>query len=39
MTPHVGYVTEGTYRVYFEDVVEDIDAWLRGAPVRVLNRP
>lgn len=39
MTPHIGYVTEETYRVYFEDVVEDIDAWLRGAPLRLLNRP
>jgi phosphoglycerate dehydrogenase-like enzyme len=39
MTPHIGYVTEETYRVYFNDVVEDIDAWLKGAPVRLLNRP
>jgi len=39
MTPHIGYVTEGTYRVYFNDVVEDIDAWLKGAPLRLLNRP
>lgn len=39
MTPHIGYVTEETYRVYFHDVVEDTDAWLRGSPVRVLNQP
>lgn len=39
MTPHVGYVTEETYRIYFADVVEDIDAWLKGTPVRMLNRP
>ena len=36
-TPHIGYVTEGTYRLYFEEAVGDIVAWLDGAPVRVLN--
>jgi phosphoglycerate dehydrogenase-like enzyme len=37
LTPHLGYVTEQTYRTYFAQVVEDIDAWLRGAPVRLLR--
>lgn len=36
-TPHLGYVTENTYRAYFEGVVEDIAGWLKGAPVRVLG--
>ncbi|MFC7398695.1 D-2-hydroxyacid dehydrogenase family protein [Chelatococcus sp. GCM10030263] len=36
-TPHLGYVTEETYRVYFADAVEDITAWLAGSPLRVLN--
>lgn len=36
-TPHVGYVTEDTYSVYFRDVVEDIRAWLDGAPIRLLE--
>lgn len=36
-TPHLGYVTEGTYRVYFTDVVADIEAWLGGAPLRLLT--
>jgi phosphoglycerate dehydrogenase-like enzyme len=35
-TPHLGYVTEANYRAYYQDAVEDIAAWLRGAPVRVL---
>jgi phosphoglycerate dehydrogenase-like enzyme len=35
-TPHIGYVTEGTYRIFFRDIVEDIAAWLKGAPVRVI---
>jgi len=38
-TPHLGYVTEENYRVYFNDAVEDIAAWLSGAPVRALNKP
>ena len=37
LTPHLGYVTTGTYAVYFRDAVEDIAAFLRGEPVRVLG--
>src|SRR4051794_1539452 len=37
LTPHLGYVTAGTYDVFFRDVVEDIAAWAHGEPVRVLN--
>ena len=37
-TPHLGYVTEETYRTYYGDAVECIAAWLAGNPVRVLNR-
>jgi phosphoglycerate dehydrogenase-like enzyme len=36
-TPHIGYVTEKTYRGAFPDAVEDIRAWLDGEPVRVLT--
>lgn len=36
-TPHLGYVTEETYRGWFGQVVEAIDAFLAGAPVRVLT--
>jgi phosphoglycerate dehydrogenase-like enzyme len=36
LTPHVGYVTTGTYAVFYGDAVEDIEAWLAGEPVRVL---
>ncbi|MGB3405945.1 MAG: NAD(P)-dependent oxidoreductase, partial [Jannaschia sp.] len=35
--PHLGYVTEETYRSYFTGVVEAISGWLDGAPVRVLT--
>ena len=37
LTPHLGYVTTGTYEVFYRDAVEDIAAWLAGEPVRVLN--
>jgi phosphoglycerate dehydrogenase-like enzyme len=37
-TPHIGYVTENTYRTAFPQIVEDIAAWQRGAPIRVLER-
>jgi phosphoglycerate dehydrogenase-like enzyme len=36
LTPHIGYVTRESYRVFFSDVVGDIKAWLDGQPVRQL---
>jgi phosphoglycerate dehydrogenase-like enzyme len=37
LTPHLGYVTEETYRVFYGDAAEDIAAFANGAPVRVLS--
>ncbi len=37
ITPHLGYVTEETYRIFFGQALEDVEAFLRGAPVRVLK--
>jgi phosphoglycerate dehydrogenase-like enzyme len=37
LTPHLGYVTEETYRVFYGDAAEDIVAFANGAPVRVLS--
>ena len=39
LTPHLGYVTEGTYAAFYRDTVENIRAWRDGAPVRVLAAP
>jgi phosphoglycerate dehydrogenase-like enzyme len=36
LTPHLGYVTAQAYRKYYSDMVEDITAWIAGAPVRVI---
>ncbi|MEZ5851379.1 MAG: D-2-hydroxyacid dehydrogenase family protein [Hyphomicrobiaceae bacterium] len=37
LTPHIGYVTEESYRIFFAGVVENIEAWLAGKPTRVLS--
>jgi phosphoglycerate dehydrogenase-like enzyme len=37
LTPHLGYVTENSYRVFYTQAVEDIAAFMAGSPVRVLN--
>jgi phosphoglycerate dehydrogenase-like enzyme len=37
LTPHIGYVTTGTYERFYGDAVEDVDRWLAGDPVRVLS--
>ena len=37
LTPHLGYATRESYQCYFPGAVEDIEAWLAGAPIRVLT--
>jgi len=36
-TPHLGYVTAETYRIFYADAIEDISSWLLGHTLRVLN--
>ncbi len=36
LSPHLGYVTRGTYEVFFRDVVADVEAWRAGGPLREL---
>jgi phosphoglycerate dehydrogenase-like enzyme len=36
LTPHLGYVTQRVYRTFYSGVVEDVVAYLDGAPVRLL---
>lgn len=38
LTPHLGYVADKNYRVFYGDTVEDIRAWLAGAPIRLVER-
>jgi phosphoglycerate dehydrogenase-like enzyme len=37
LLPHLGYVSEAGFRVMYGQVVEDIDGFLKGAPIRVLG--
>jgi hypothetical protein len=32
----MGYVTEESYRIFYSHAVEDIAAFLNGAPIRTL---
>ncbi|MBV4455451.1 MULTISPECIES: D-2-hydroxyacid dehydrogenase family protein [Pseudomonas] len=36
-TPHVGYVSEQNYRQFYGQMIEDIQAWANGAPIRLLG--
>ncbi|PTR23581.1 lactate dehydrogenase-like 2-hydroxyacid dehydrogenase [Rhodococcus sp. OK519] len=36
LTPHLGYVTEGTYDIFYSDALEDILAYGAGTPIRVV---
>jgi phosphoglycerate dehydrogenase-like enzyme len=35
-TPHIGYVTRENYQLFYGEAVEDIQAWLKGSPLRIL---
>ncbi|NEK87642.1 D-2-hydroxyacid dehydrogenase family protein [Blastococcus saxobsidens] len=37
LTPHLGYVTRGTYEVFYGEAVEDVAAFVAGEPIRVLG--
>ena len=35
-TPHIGYVSEQNYRQFYEQMIEDIQAWAKNTPIRLL---
>jgi phosphoglycerate dehydrogenase-like enzyme len=37
LSPHLGYVTAGTYRAFYRGTVEAVRAWLDGSPLRALS--
>jgi len=37
LTPHLGYVTEETYRAFYGGKVAAIEAWLAGKPIHVIS--
>ena len=36
LSPHLGYVHEDNYRIFYRDTVENVAAWLAGNPIRLL---
>ena len=37
LTPHIGYVTQQLYSVFYEDAVENVAAFVAGSPIRVMD--
>ena|ERR1700741_1666909 len=37
LSPHLGYVHEDNYRIFYGDTMENVTAWLAGKPIRVIN--
>lgn len=37
LTPHIGYVTEKTYRIFYGQAAENIAAFLAGTPLRTIT--
>jgi phosphoglycerate dehydrogenase-like enzyme len=37
LIPHLGYVVEDSYRHFYDGTIRDIEAWLDGAPINLLN--
>jgi len=34
LTPHIGYVSQASYTTFYTQIVDDLVAWLDGAPIR-----
>lgn len=39
LTPHIGYVTQEQYEIFYRDAVEDIAAFAAGSPIRIMELP
>lgn len=37
LSPHLGYVSEDLYRTFWGDALDNVEAWLEGKPIRVMN--
>ena len=37
LMPHLGYVVEESYRHFYDGTIKDIEAWLDGKPINVLE--
>ena len=39
LTPHVGFVVDASYELYYRQTVEDVQQWLAGEPIRIMEPP
>jgi D-3-phosphoglycerate dehydrogenase len=37
LSPHLGYVHDDNYRIFYGDTLENVAAWMSGKPLRVIN--
>ena len=37
LTPHIAYVSQQLYTVFYQDAVEDVAAFVAGSPIRVIQ--
>tara|TARA_A100000164_G_scaffold245150_1_gene218006 strand:- start:230 stop:1180 length:951 start_codon:yes stop_codon:yes gene_type:complete len=37
LTPHIGYVTAENYSIYYNQMIEGLEACVKGKPVRILD--
>jgi phosphoglycerate dehydrogenase-like enzyme len=37
LTPHIGYVTAENYRIFYNQMIEDLEACVNGKPIRVIE--
>ncbi|HVC84581.1 MAG TPA: D-2-hydroxyacid dehydrogenase family protein [Solirubrobacteraceae bacterium] len=38
ITPHIGYVARDAYEAFYGDALEDVEAFLAGSPIRLLEQ-
>ncbi|MGH8429324.1 MAG: NAD(P)-dependent oxidoreductase, partial [Solimonas sp.] len=37
LVPHLGYVVEESYRAFYDGTIADVEAWLDGKPINLIN--
>lgn len=37
-TPHIGYVTAEQFEMFYRDSLENIRAWAKGSPIRIMSQ-
>ena len=37
MTPHIGYVTEQTMKIFYSEMCENMESYIKGQPLRPLE--